>query len=132
MGRTWLLRGTYHEGVPVVDALAGPLLSRSVRAGAGGLLNRRTDVSIDTSYSNGQLISSGAENSFTSFDGTARLRFALTRALAAHADYSYYRYTFDSMAGLPALLAMDVRRHSVRAGITLWVPIYTPRQYAAR
>jgi hypothetical protein len=127
MGRTWLLRGTYDHGLQFSEALADPLLARTVHAALTGLLNRRTDVSVDAGFSRGQLQAVARGNSFASYQAVARLRIAITRRIALSAEHSYYAYDFDEGAGLPTFLPLAARRQAARLTFDWWLPVYTPR-----
>jgi opacity protein-like surface antigen len=129
IGRTWLARFAYNQGVQFVEVLPDPLYGSAFRASADGLLSRRADLSLDAGYSTGGLSVGGAGGAdYTTTSASARFRFAVTRSLAWYAEYAYSQYVFSEAISLPQGFSNEVARHSVRTGITLWIPLFTPRR----
>jgi hypothetical protein len=127
IGRTWMLRGFYNQGVQFAEGLADPFYARTVRTQLVGLLNSRTDFSMDAAYARGELQAIARSNPYTSYQGTARLRYAITRGLAAFAESSLYGYAFNQAAQPPPGIAPDAWRRAVRIGVDWWLPLYRPR-----
>nr|AHN98018.1 fungal specific transcription factor domain-containing protein [uncultured bacterium lac193] len=128
MGRSWLARFVVRQDARYVEALPHPLYGYTSRGGVSGLITPRVELTIDGGYSSGRVDSGRANASYSSGTGTARVRLAVTRTLAWYTEYAYHQYAFGSGTGLAAAVAPDFQRHAVRAGLTLWIPIFTPRQ----
>jgi hypothetical protein len=131
IGRTWYARGAYRQGVQVVEIFPEPLFGYSVTTSIDGLLGRRTDLRFDATYSSGEFDSGRQGDAYASVQGSARLRRALTRSLAAYIEYSYYRYDSEGLLTVPGVIVPDIRRHGVRLGISLWFPLHVSRQVDA-
>jgi hypothetical protein len=60
---------------------------------------------------------------FDTYTGDLRVRYALTRKLAAFADYFYYYYDFKGDPRLLVGIPPTLERSGIRAGLMLWVPV---------
>jgi hypothetical protein len=121
IGRTWSARAAYRRGADFVEAFSAPVFTDAVTVALDGFINRRTDVAAAVAYSGGNVVQARS-NPFETYTATARLRFGLTRQLAAYAEYLFYDYDSAGVA-LNANVPPRVSRHSVRVGLTLWVPL---------
>jgi hypothetical protein len=128
IGRTWLLRGAYRQGLQVVELYPEPLFGYTVRGTLSGLPGTRSELAIDASSSSGSFDSAQASGGYGSYQGSARFRHALTRTIAAYVQYSYYKYTVADTATLPQPAAQPFERHGLSFGLTLWLPISVSRQ----
>ena len=128
IGRTWLVRGAYRQGLQLVELFPDPLFGRTWRATLSGLLGERSAVSLDFSSSSGSSESAESPGEYASSYGSARFRRALTQTLAAYVEYSYYRYTAAEAMTLPQFATPPFERHGIRVGLTLWFPIFVSRQ----
>jgi hypothetical protein len=117
-GRTWSIHAAYDRGAQFVHVIPGVFSSNAASAGATGDLGRRLELSLNASYSTGTLSFQVYDDPLTTYQGEARLRTALSRSLAVDISYLHYHYAFDGH-GAGAELERDVRRNSVRAGVTL-------------
>jgi hypothetical protein len=125
MGRTWNANITYQRGVRLVQGLDGPVFAGSVAVNLHGSLSRRLDVHANAAYTNGELgIVTTRTNDFDTYTASARLRYALTRLLAVYGEYVAYQYVFSDSANLPVGFPNNVHRAGIRAGLTMWVPLY--------
>jgi hypothetical protein len=131
MGRTWVWRGAYTQGLQVVDVFPEPLFGHAVRTTLTGLIGRNYDVAIDGGYLTGGYTSGQQADAYGSYHGSATLRRALGRSLAAYVEYSYYKYSFEDPTTLQPFFGRDFERHGVRVGLTLWLPIFSQRQIDA-
>lgn len=126
MGRTWLANATYDRSVQLADVLLVPVFQDSFGAGVGGLLHRRVQfqsgirASIGTIGFDNRL----SNNDFDTYLASAGLGFALSRHVIMNLDYGYYRYRFDSGIALPAGIARNIDRQTVRASIGVWAPLF--------
>jgi hypothetical protein len=127
MGRTWVLRSSYHQGAQFAAGFAAPFYARTTRANLTGLVSRRIDFSVDAAYVRGELQAAARQNPYTSVQGSARLRFAIARGLAAFTEGVQYSYRFEASPRLPGGIAPQAWRRSVRVGIDYAMRLYTPR-----
>jgi hypothetical protein len=109
-----------------VQTLSQPLFGDSASAALQAILHRKVFLSISGGYMSGRLGYSREEtNSSTLHTGTAAatLAYALTTYLRADLNYSYFVYDFSNNALLPAGLKPSFDRNSVRAGLSLVLPV---------
>jgi hypothetical protein len=122
--RTWRASASYHRGVDYVAVLTEPVFADSARADLSGLITRRLDVSVSAGYAVGESALTQNSSQLDSYTGTARLRFALTRALALYTEYFYYFYDLRGSSHLAPELPNTFEQHGIRAGLTLWIPVF--------
>jgi hypothetical protein len=122
--RTWQVGASYRRSVEYVPLLTAPVFADSARVEMSGLLTRRIDVSASAALANGESVLTRSTGQLETYTGTTRLRFALSRSLALYTEYLYYFYDLRGQARLAPGLAPSVEQHSVRAGVTLWVPVF--------
>jgi hypothetical protein len=123
VGRTWRTGMMAARTTTFSDVLLEPVTSNSVSVFAGGLLSRRQELTFRGSYSAGDVGTSGVQNGFATYLGSAAWRIALTRHLAAFATYLYYHYDFGRGVNLPTGVASKLDRQGVRVGISGWLPL---------
>jgi hypothetical protein len=130
LGRSWNVRGTYTRSMSYVPGFADPFFSDGVSLWSAGALGRRTSVSAQLSGSRGSvgLAPSGTSasdfgNNFWAYTATARAQYAITRHIAAFANYVYYNYAFGGAVSLPTDLLRATGRQSIQAGLTTLLPI---------
>ena len=127
-GRTWAADVLYARGAQFVDVLDQPIYADSLSAHADGfVVGRRLHLSIDGRYANGQLTTTANQNSLVTYTGSTRLEWGWTQSLAAYATYTFYSYDFGQNIALPVGLQSRVERHSVTAGLRLYLPLMTQR-----
>jgi hypothetical protein len=115
-GRSWSANVSYYRNTDFVIGFPAPLLDDAVDAGVGGQLALRVKWSAGGGYSHGT-VGSGSDT-FAGYTGTSRLDIALTRSLAAYAQYAYYHY--DMPAGSNVLnLASAFSRQVGSVGLNL-------------
>jgi hypothetical protein len=120
--RTWEARVRYRRGVDYVPELAEPVFIAGFSSSVGGFATRRLHVAAAAAYSNGESAAFRRSSAFDTYTGSLRVRWALTRHLAAHAEYLYYYYDFRGNAQLPLGMPSTLDRNGIRLGVTLWVP----------
>lgn len=123
MGETWSLNGSYQRGTGLVEGLAAPVFSDAFTVASNGFVGPRADLSFSVGYSKGSPASVGTQADFTTYTGTAKLRYGLTRSVALTTEYLYYFYDFTSLGQLAPGLVPRVRRNSIRAGVSFWTPL---------
>ena len=119
---TWQARANVRRGVEYLVDLPTPVFNDGVSAGVDGLLSRRVDVAMFVGYSDGTSVNNRDRLQITTYTGTLRGRYAVSRRLAVYLEYLRYYYRFRGTA--PLLVGIPPRWDSsgVRAGLTLWVP----------
>jgi hypothetical protein len=123
MGETWSLNGSYQRGTGLVEGLAAPVFSDAFTVASNGFVGPRADLAFSVGYSKGSPASVGTQADFTTYTGTAKLRYGLTRSVALTTEYLYYFYDFSSLGQLAPGLVPRVRRNSIRAGVSFWTPL---------
>jgi hypothetical protein len=122
-GRTWRTEGIYTRGVSFVDGFAGPVFGDGVTVSLGGLFSRRLDFNASGGLSFGNLDGGYGGQNFSTYLGTTRLRYGLTRMWAVFGEYTFL---YSDLGSQPLALygsADPLRRNAVRAGLTLWLPV---------
>lgn len=120
-GRTWSARLGYRRSAMFLEELTGPAFMNGVTFTSDGFLSRRTDLTTSMAYSAGDTF--GASGTFETYTGNARLRVAANHGLAVFAEYLYYFYRFDRGIQLISGAPPELRRNSVRIGLTFWAPL---------
>jgi opacity protein-like surface antigen len=126
IGRTWSLTVAYNRNAGFVQAFDAPFFVDAVNAGLTGLINRRLSFRSAFGLSLGDFGTPGSDESstFATMSGSAGLNTALTRNLAISVDYIYYRYDFGQTELLPVGFLPETARHSIRAGLNVWAPLF--------
>lgn len=123
IGRTWNLRASVRRTSALVDGFRAPVFSNGATVSFGGFINRRLELSTDGAYSSGDIGMTGERNPFDSRTAHARLQFGLNREFALFGEYAYYQYHFSNTDALPLGLSPNLRRNSVRVGLSLFLPV---------
>lgn len=121
--RTWETRASYRRGLEYVPELAEPVFTDGVAVSLTGLFTPRTDFAAGAGYSTGVSAVYRSAAAFDTYTANARVRQAVTRALAIYLEYVYYFYDFDRAQVQPGV-PPQMERNGVRAGLTLWLPVY--------
>ncbi|MEO7275063.1 MAG: hypothetical protein ABIX28_04150 [Vicinamibacterales bacterium] len=122
MGRTWTSSVSYQRSVAFHEGFLEPFISQSVSANLHGMLARRLEFTGSTAYTRG-VVGAGTDNDFQSAGANAGLQYALTRYLAAYANYVYYRYNFPPGIAVNARFPRSLARNGVRIGLTTSIPV---------
>jgi hypothetical protein len=123
LGRSWQARATFRRGVEFLAGLSEPVSTRGVTAALTGFVTPRLDVAAQAGVSDGESALRYGRTAFDTQTASARARFALSRTLAAEAEYVFYRYDFGAGPILAEGLPPRMTRHAARVGITLWAPL---------
>jgi hypothetical protein len=116
------------SGSRSVTVLAGisstPMATSNVAVSLNGGLARRLRLALSGSYMASNEIAGNAPSDTTAIGGNVSVRYGVNRWFATFATYSYYHHRLAS--GLPIAIGLPplYDRHSVRGGITLWLPLY--------
>jgi len=117
----WQAQAVYTRSVGFLDGLGRAVQGDSIMGGVGGLLNRRTDVQASVGYVSGAI--GLRERNFDTAMASVRVRTALTETVALFAQYFYYQYAFSGDVVETLIVAPELERQGVRAGLTFWVPL---------
>jgi hypothetical protein len=123
MKRTWSASADYRREVGFLEGFDQPVLSDSVGAALGGLMSRRLEFSTGVRYFDGAIGLTTNAQRFESYSAWVRARTALTRSLAAYAEYLFYHYEFDERLTRPPGLPPRYSRNGVRIGLSWWLPL---------
>jgi hypothetical protein len=123
MGRTWNANIEYQRGFRFIDGFNEPIFADLVQARLAGSLSTRLESLSWIAYSSGALGFSRRDRAYDTFIATTRLQFALTRHLAAFAQYLFYDYRFHDVLRVPFGLPATLDRQGVQVGMNLWFPL---------
>lgn len=123
MSRTWHIGAFYHRGVQYIEGISDVFLADSVTANLRGYMGPRVELRATTGYSTGPLRYGSQQRAYDTAASTARVRMAITRGLAAQAEYVYYRYVFSDAVTLPTGTSARGNRQVFRVGLTTWIPL---------
>jgi hypothetical protein len=123
LGRSWQANVAYKRGLEFVPQLREPVFVGGFTTSVGGLLTRRVDLLASASYAKGDS-ALYSQSSFDTYTGSVRSRAAITRSLAVYLEYLYYFYDFGGNSLIAPGLSPRLERNGIRAGLTLWVPVF--------
>jgi hypothetical protein len=123
IGRSWNANINYHRGVQYVEGVAGPIYADTVQARFGGLVTRRLSVKTSAGYSNGDIGLTATRSGYTTYSGTADMRFAISRELSIDVQYVNYHYDFGQGAPVLSGIPSTLSRQGLRVGLAGWLPI---------
>jgi hypothetical protein len=121
-GRSWRASASVSRGIEYMPDLPTPVFAQGLGASVDGLLSRRLDLTVSAGYSTGESILTREGLVFDTYAGRVRMRYALSRNLAAYGEYLYYFYDFRGGLQLLPGIPNGLERNGARAGLTLWVP----------
>jgi hypothetical protein len=126
IGRTWDFSTAYNRNIGFIETFSTPFIYDAVNVGLSGLLSRRLSFHSGAGLIVGNvgLGSSASGNGFDTLYASTGVGRALGRHLQLGLDYSFYRYSFEQNALLPAGFLNDMSRHSVRATLSAWSPVF--------
>ena len=123
LGQAWHVGLFYHRGVQYIEGISDVFLADSVTGNLRGYLGPRVELRATAGYSTGPLRFGPRQRGYDTSAGSARLRMAISRGLAAQAEYVYYRYLFADAVMLPTGIRARENRHVFRVGLTTWLPL---------
>jgi opacity protein-like surface antigen len=128
LGRTWEVGGQYDRGTQYAAIVDEPVYADTVRVHTAGIVGgQRLVLSLDAAYSDGHLTYTLNQNQVVTYTGAARLQWAISQNWSLLGMYSYYNYEFGSDVPLPPGMLSQIDRHSVRLGISYWLPLTIQR-----
>lgn len=125
IGRSWTAAVNYRRGVDFSQGFRLPVVMDSASVGMGGDVGRRFHVNTGGGVAWGNLGVGPGAREYTVVSGTAGIRAAIARNLGVSLTYGYRQYRFDDPASLPLGVRPETQRHSLRASLDLWVPLFT-------
>jgi hypothetical protein len=136
--RSWNIRAFYRRGVTFLTGVTEPMLSNSATVTVGGLLTRKLDVSLSAGATLGEVgIESETAQTYDTYTGSARARYAISRSFAIYGEYIYQSHNYN--AALAPVVGEEsalpgVTRSGLRFGLTWYTPLLqdTPRPEPAR
>jgi hypothetical protein len=130
IARTWRTGIGYTRDVHYMEQLGDVVFSDGVHAFVGGLLNRRQSLQATVGVSVGDVGFQASDNGASTTFASVGLVNSLSRVAALTVDYRYYVHSFGSSVALPTGVLRDLDRHSVRAYVTLWAPVFSDARSA--
>jgi hypothetical protein len=127
IGRTWQFNAAYNRNVGFTETFAAPFVYDGASVSLSGLIDRRWSFHSSAGAALGALGfgTTANANGFDNYYASAGISRALSRFFNLGIDYSFYRYRFEDTATLlPAGYTNDIERHSIRATISAWLPIF--------
>jgi hypothetical protein len=119
-GRSWQAGGEYRRGnFEFVPGLREPVTSDHYSVKVEGLLTRRLEFLGSIVHSLGKSALSQTESFYVTSNGDLRLRFALSRTVAAYGEYVYGFYDSRGTAPVIAGLPPSLERNGIRAGFIM-------------
>jgi hypothetical protein len=109
--------------VQYIEGISDFFLADSVTGNLRGYLGPRIELRATAGYSTGPLRFGPRQRGYDTSGGSARVRMAISRGLAAQAEYVYYRYLFADAVTLPTGIRSRENRHVFRVGLTTWIPL---------
>lgn len=122
-GRTWQADIRYDRGAGFSDGFQEPVFSNRASASVRGVPLPRVDFIATATHIIGDVGFTTSDNGFSTTTGTAQLRFAVLRNLAAYAQYFYYHYDFERGVTLPGSIQPQLDRQGGSVGLTFWLPL---------
>lgn len=122
LARAWSVAGAYRRGVDYLGELSQPVEMHGASAMVNGLFTPRLEFLASARYATGESALNRGGMFFDTYAGDVRVRYGLTRTLAAYVEYLYYYYDFRRSELLPPGIPGSLERQGVRVGITVWVP----------
>jgi len=120
IGRTWQAGAEYRRGnFEYIAGLREPVTSDNFSLRVEGLLTRRLEALGSIVHSAGKSALNRTESFYETYNGDVRLRFALTRTVAAYGEYVYGFYDSRGTAPVIAGLPPSLERNGIRAGFTV-------------
>jgi hypothetical protein len=115
----------YRRALSVLEGLTSQAFyADNIGLTASSLLTSRIDARLSGGLSTGRTpAESGALSDFRIYTASADVRVAVSRFAAVTLGYGYYYHRYSDPADLPVGFPAEYDRHSVRLGMTFWVPL---------
>lgn len=123
LGRTWAVSADLRRDIRVIELTRQSFLTDMLSLWLGGTVGRKWVVALTGSMSRGRS-HEGEVGSFDSLNGTAQIQYAVSRCCSLLTSYSYYAHRLRDLASLPPGFPDRFDRNTVRAGVTVFLPLY--------
>ena len=121
--RRWALIAGATRSLTVLQGVSQvPFINDVASLSVNGVMARRVTVVVSGSLSQGSALGASA-GAFDALGGTATLRYGF-RYGALFAGYTRYEHRLRELALAPGAIPARFNQSSVRAGVTLWLPLY--------
>ena len=122
LSRAWSIGGAYTRSLRYDTAVWEPVWSDNASASLNGRFGERTTLTMGAGYNRGNQVTGGTAG-YETYYGSAALQVAITRMLAATAQYLYYWYDYPPGYNLPAGMPRRLDRQRILVGASLWLPL---------
>jgi hypothetical protein len=122
LNRTWNASLGYTRDAQFLENVRQSVFADSLLASLHGLFTRRFDFTATASASRGTVGAVGSDN-FSSYFGTLSMMTGLTRLVALHTSYSYFRSMFDRTVDLPGVFQPNLARQTLQVGLSFQLPL---------
>lgn len=132
--RSWNVSGDYKRAVHVLEGIdPQPYVTGVALVSVGGELTSWLDLGISAGYSAGESarVAEGLEGAYSSYLGTAQLRFRLSRSWSSIVNYDRYEYVLNGVASQSVGTGSHMQRNALRVGFSWALPLL-PEPPAAR
>jgi hypothetical protein len=121
----WRVRADYRRSTSVLpEVTTDSYITDAVTVGTNTLLGERLDLDLSVGLATGtSAVATGSNATYRTATVATTAQWAFGRRLAALVNYYYYDYRFTNTADLPEGISPATRRHTVRVGVTLWLPL---------
>lgn len=124
VSRLWQLSLDADRNVHTLEGLTPePFVTNTVALSVDGGVGRRLRVQVVGARSVGAALISET-GAFEAISGSVNSRLGLSSWCALSASYSYYDYVLEELPTLLTSVPTRYSNHSVRIGMTLWVPLF--------
>lgn len=122
MGRSWSAVLNYARNIAFIEGYGEPVSYDSLRGQVSGYLSRRSLFSTSLGYSNGAQARVSSRR-YRVLLGDVMYQFAISSTIAAYTQYVQYHYDYDAGFLPGSLPGSRLNRHSVRTGLSVWLPL---------
>jgi len=123
---------TYTRGVQLLEGFVEPVYSDSLTAAINGAIGARVHLATSASYSMGEVGLSGNNNDYRAWNTGGRMTVDLSRLSMLYVSYGFSSSDIGSGVQLVHDVPYTQRRHSLRVGASLRVPVIRRRVTAER
>jgi hypothetical protein len=124
MARGWSLTANGSREIEVLDGVSPqPFISDMFSMQLGAAPSSRIQASVVGGYSRGSALI-GTTGSFEAATGSAQLQVGLSSCCGIYTSYSYYQHRLLELSEIPVGFPSQYGRHSIRVGMTVWLPLY--------
>jgi opacity protein-like surface antigen len=125
IGRSWSIAADYDHDVNVLQGISLQTFAASTASvRTDGTIGRHIESSFSAAFSTGRAGQPEESGKYSSYGGTAQVRYAFSRSIALSLTYDYYNYRVEGLSDLPTGLPAQYDRNTIRLGLTFWLPFY--------